>query len=184
MPHPAARVLMHARDVSCRGFRRSDGLWDIEASMTDSKGYPVYNDYRTVEAGEPFHDMSLCVTVDDELRIHAVEAAIDAGPHRLCPIVASNFQRLVGLRIEAGYTAELRRRLGGVNGCTHLMELLGPVATTAIQTVSPLRSPALPAGAATRPAHIDTCHALAATGEVVEKYWPRFHVQVRQGADQ
>jgi hypothetical protein len=26
---------------------------------------------------------------------------------------------------------ELRRRLGGVHGCTHLVELFGPLATTA-----------------------------------------------------
>jgi Protein of unknown function (DUF2889) len=104
--------------------------------------------------------MALRITVDDTLLIQVIDACIDAGPHRICPSVTPNFQRLLGLRIEAGFGAELRRRLGGVHGCTHLVELrrgLPGVDGTA------------------RPAQIDTCHALAAAGEVVAKYWPRFH---------
>ena len=172
---PAPRTSMHTREIVCCGYRRTDDLWDIEARMTDRKGYLVQNDYRTVEAMDLFHDMALRVTVDDTLFIHQVEACIDAGPHRICPVVTPNFQRLVGLRIGAGFGAELRRRLGGVHGCTHLVELFGQLATTAIQTVHPLRRQSPAANCATRPTQIDTCHALAANGEVVAKYWPRFH---------
>jgi Protein of unknown function (DUF2889) len=175
LSRPAARVPMHTRDIACCGYRRTDGLWDVEARMTDRKGYSVHNDHRTVDAGAPFHDMALRVTVDDTLLIHAIEACIDAGPHRICPSVTPNFQRLVGLRIEAGFGAELRRRLGSTHGCTHLVELFGPLATTTIQTVHPLRRGFPDASVDARPAQIDTCHALAATSEVVAKYWPRFH---------
>ena len=56
-----------------------------------------------------------------------------------------------------------------------LTELCGPLATTAIQTVRPLRREQHGGDGAARPAQIDTCHALAASGEVVAKYWPRFH---------
>jgi hypothetical protein len=169
---------MHTREVACSGYRRTDGLWDIEARMTDRKGYFVQNDHRTVDAGGLFHDMALRVTVDDTLLIHEIDACIDAGPHRICPSVAPNFQRLVGLRIEAGFGSELRRRLGGVHGCTHLVELFGPLATTAIQTVHPLRRGLSGEDGVARPAQIDTCHALAASGEVVARYWPLFHRRV------
>jgi hypothetical protein len=175
LPSPEGRVPVHTRDIACCGYRRADGLWDIEARMTDRKGYAVHNDYRTVDAGAPFHHMVLRVTVDDTLLIHTIEARVDAGPHRTCPSVAANFQRVAGLRIEAGFGGELRRRLGGVSGCTHLVELFGPLATTAIQTVQPLRRPAAADDAATPPAQINACHALSAHGEVVEKYWPRFY---------
>ena len=33
-----------------------------------------------------------------------------------------------------GLSADVRERLGGTEGCTHIVELLGPVATTAFQT--------------------------------------------------
>lgn len=175
LPSAASRTLMHTREIICCGYRRTDGLWDIEARMTDRKGYAVQIDHRSVNAGSQFHDMALRLTVDDTLLIHAVEACIDAGPHRICPAVAPDFQCMVGLRIAAGFGVELRRHVGGVHGCTHLVELCGPLATTAIQTVHPLRPNSTVGNAPARPAQIDTCHALAAAGEVVGKYWPRFY---------
>ena len=175
LPPAAPRAPIHTREVECRGYRRTDGLWDIEARMADKKGYAVHNDHRTVDAGDPFHDMALRVTVDDTLMIHRIDACIDAAPHRICPFVTPNFQHLLGLRIEPGFGTDLRRRLGGVHGCTHLVELFGQLATTAIQTVNPLRRNLPGVDGTARPVQIDTCHALSATGEVVEKYWPRFH---------
>src|SRR5271157_1580911 len=110
LPPAAPRAPIHTREVVSRGYRRTDGLWDIEARMTDKKGYAVGNDHRTVDAGGLFHDMALRVTVDDTLLIHGIDACIDAGPHRICPSVTPNFQRLLGLRIEPGFSADLRRR--------------------------------------------------------------------------
>jgi hypothetical protein len=174
LPSPVARTAVHTREVVCGGWRRDDGLWDIEAHMTDRKCYATHNDHRSVSAGAPFHAMALRVTMDDALLIHDVSACIDAAPFRLCPAIAREVQCLVGLRIGGGFMTELRRQLGGVRGCTHLVELFGPLATTAIQTVHPLRRTST--GRETdRPAQIDGCHALAASGEVVAKYWPGFH---------
>jgi len=179
LPLSAARSPVHAREVTCHGYRRTDGLWDVEARMIDRKAYSVHNDHRTVAADAPFHDMALRVTLDDTMLIHADEACIEAAPHRICPRAEPNFQRLVGLRIEPGFAAELRARLGGVQGCTHMVELFGPLATSAIQTIHPLRRGVAISDKEARPAQIDTCHALAATGEVVAKYWPRFHQRAR-----
>jgi hypothetical protein len=179
---PAPRQLMHTRDVRCCGYRRNDGLWDIEAHLTDRKAYAMWNDHQALNAGDLFHDMAVRVTLDDRLLIQSIDVCIDAGPHRICPSVTPNFERLVGLRIEAGFGAELRRRLGGVHGCTHLVELFGQLATTAIQTVHPLRRGLPDEDGGARPAQIDTCHALAANGDVVAKYWPQHHRRAEQTA--
>jgi predicted PolB exonuclease-like 3'-5' exonuclease len=69
-----------------------------------------------------------------------VEAATEASPYDVCPAVIPNFQRLVGLRIYPGFHKQVRDLLGGTQGCTHLVDLLGPVATTAYQTVFPYRA--------------------------------------------
>ncbi len=67
-------------------------------------------------------------------------------------------------------------RLGGVKGCTHLVELaIGALATTAIQTIGPLRR-RVPGR---RPGHLDTCHALATDGEVVRARYPEFYTGAR-----
>lgn len=171
-PHPSE--VMHMREIVCYGLRRTDGLWDIEARMVDRKSYAVINDYRSVEAGAPFHEMALRLTVDDSLQIRGLDACIDAAPFEICSTVAPNLQCLVGQRIGAGFGSELRRRHGGVNGCTHLIELFGPLVTVAIQTVCPLRRGLHETDAATPPSHIGGCHALSANGDVVARYWPRF----------
>ena len=75
--------------------------------------------------------------VEDE--IVDVEAVTDKSPYQLCGGIAPDFKKLIGLRIGGGFNRAVRERLGGVHGCTHLVELLGPVATTAFQTTFPTR---------------------------------------------
>jgi hypothetical protein len=65
--------------------------------------------------------------------------------------------------------------LGGVQGCTHLVELLGPLATTAFQTIYPVRAKRDSAVAGHKPALIDTCHAYRSDGPLVEQRWPEHY---------
>jgi hypothetical protein len=183
---PVPREPIHTRTIECRGFRREDGLWDIEGHLTDTKAYAFSNHFRgAVAPGEPVHDMWLRITVDDRLVIHAVEAVTEASPYPVCPAIAPNFQRLKGLRIHAGFHKQVRELLGGTEGCTHLVDLLGPLATTAYQTVVPYRMQQheerlaregrAPERATRKPNLVDSCHAFASDGEVVRRYWPEFY---------
>jgi len=186
----APRELTHTRSIECHGFRRADGLWDIEGHLTDTKTYGFSNHFRgTVAPGTPVHEMWLRLTVDDRLVIHAVEAATDASPYAVCPEVVPNFQRLKGLRIYFGFHKQVRDLIGGTAGCTHLVDLLGPVANTAYQTVFPWRARQAeerlaaegkaPERPARKPKLIDSCHAFASDGEVVKRYWPDFYSGMR-----
>jgi len=174
---PTDRELLHQRIVNCRGYRRADGLWDIEGRVTDTKSYGFDNDHRGYMApGDLIHDMWIRLTVDEVLMIHGAEAASDATPFEICPAIAPAFAQLVGLQIKPGWMAEARRRIGGVHGCTHIFELLGPVATTAFQTVFPTREKTAAAQTERRkPDHLDTCHALTSDGPVVKRHWPEFY---------
>jgi hypothetical protein len=178
------REHIHTRTVECRGFRRADGMWDIEGHLTDVKTYSFRNEHRgEVAAGDPVHDMWLRLTIDDALTIREVEAVTDKSPFRVCPSIVGNFQRLVGLQLRPGFNARVRELLGGVEGCTHLVDMLAPVATTAFQTIFPLRdrdrraqgNGAAAARPAKRPHILDTCHALRSDGEVVREVWPEFY---------
>jgi hypothetical protein len=191
---PVGRQHLHTRRVTCQGFFRDDGLWDIEGRIIDTKTYEHPNEWRgPLKAGEFVHDMSIRLTLDHKFTIVDVEAATDSSPYRVCGGVAPDFKKLIGLRIGAGFHREVRARLGGVHGCTHIVELLGPVATTAFQTVSSskarelnrahrARTGSLPKpGAETprkpprRPYVIDTCRAWASDGEVVKRWAPAFY---------
>ena len=187
LSQPAApRKRLHVRSVECRGYLREDGLWDIEGHIVDTKTYAFHNRHRgEIEAGEPVHDMWLRLTIDDSMRIREVEAATDHGPFRTCPAITANFKRLEGLTIGPGFRRAVRDRVGGLQGCTHLVELVGPVATTAFQTMTARRhahgAQEARAGAegepdeSKRPRFLDTCHALASDGPVVKEQWPEFY---------
>ncbi len=178
------RTPIHTRQVTCHGYRRPDGLWDIEGRIVDTKSYPFENvDRGLIEVGDPLHDMSLRLTITSSYEIKAVEAVTDKAPYRICPAITPNFQRLVGLKIGPGFTRKVRQLLGGVEGCTHLVELLGPMATTAIQTLAPILArehaandkdpvPAVGARSDGKPGLLGTCHAYAPTSPIVARLWP------------
>lgn len=135
---PTTRELTHTRVVTCLGFKRSDQLWDIEGRILDTKPYRFRNKDRGghIEAGEALHDMSIRLTIDLDLNVVDVEAAIDNSPYNYCKSVTSVAKNLIGLKIAPGWTAKSKVAMGQNSGCTHLTELLGPIATTAIQTIS------------------------------------------------
>ncbi len=174
---PAPREALHSRAIDCRGYRRADGLWDIEARMTDSKTYAFSNAYRgEIGPGEPLHDMWLRLTLDDDFVVRAVEARTDAGPYRVCPDITPRFAKLVGLTIGRGWNQKVREALGGVRGCTHLVDLLRPIATVAYQTIRSARKRAPDAETPSRrPPHIGRCHALRSDGEVVRERYPEWY---------
>ncbi|MEH6627708.1 MAG: DUF2889 domain-containing protein [Motiliproteus sp.] len=172
---PAPRSHVHTRQVQCQGYERKDGLWDIEGRMTDIKTYDMKNIDRggLIPAGEALHDMSIRLTIDLEFKIHKVEAVIDYAPFNLCPSIAQRFQQLEGKSIAPGWTRLTKQLFSGTQGCTHLMELLGPIATTAIQATHLARSrEAENSGNNSKPVMLNTCHALADSGDVVRRLWP------------
>jgi len=185
LSEPAEREHIHTRDIVCRGYRRADGLWDIEGHLTDVKTYGFMTEQRgRLEPGDPVHDMWIRLTVDSQFKVHAIEAVTDKGPFLTCGNIVPNYQRLVGLSIAKGWTRAVKERLGGVEGCTHLMELLGPMATTAFQTIYPIlaREAAEKAKAEgreqdkkARPVLLNMCHIFASDGEVVRKFWPEHY---------
>jgi hypothetical protein len=178
-PPKASRKLLHNRTIQCCGYERDDGLWDIEGHMTDVKTYSFPNQDRggEIRAGEPLHAMWIRLTLDKDFIIHAAEAGTDWSPFHLCPEITGRYKKLIGLHIGAGWNRKIKELFAGVNGCTHLTELLGPIATTALQTIHPKRRGEKPpkAGDQERPRIINSCYALDSNGEVVQKHWPIYY---------
>ena len=180
---PVGRQHLHTRQLEMRGFRRDDGLWDIEGHLTDVKTYGFRNDWRgQIEPGTPVHDMWIRLTIDSRLTVQDIAVATDASPYRICPDIAPNFESIKGLTIGPGWSRRVKERLGGTKGCTHLVEMLGALATVAIQTLVAERKEfdAQADAAPRRPAFLDTCHALASDSEVTERFWPQFYTGSRE----
>jgi hypothetical protein len=83
---------------------------------------------------------------------------------------------MIGVRIAAGWSNEVKRRLGGSAACTHIMELLVPMGTAAFQTIAEVRlarPPRLdPSG---KPLKVDSCTAYAADRGIVALNFPAFY---------
>ena len=133
---PVPREAVHKRQINCNGFVRNDGLYDIEAELTDHKTYPFPNDFRGIVTPDlPVHHMILRVTINKERMIQHAEAITVTGPYAICPTANEVFQNLIGLQIGPGWRRKVQAAIGGRHGCTHITEMLGPVATIAYQTL-------------------------------------------------
>ena len=180
LPQPAAREKKHHRKIDCEGYLRSDGLYDIEVHMVDTRTYDCSYDalHRDglIRAGEPVHDMWLRFTIDLDFVIHDVHAASVQTPFAVCPDAAISMRELIGLRIGSGWLKQARERVGPAISCTHLMDLLGQLAATAYQTLhAALEEREKQRPERKKPPILDTCLALSSSGEVVKNLWPQFY---------
>jgi hypothetical protein len=182
LPAPAPRTLKHTRTIECTGYEREDGLWDIEGHLVDTKTYvhSRRDGGRERQPGDPVHNMWLRLTIDLDLKIHGVEAVTDSSPYETCGNITVNFRKLVGLTIGPGWRKAIAERVGGVLGCTHLVELLGPVGTTAYQATGRARE-AHNAGqpVTKKPYQINSCHIYKDDAPAVLERWPDFYTGPR-----
>ena len=132
---PAPREEVHNRHISCNGFVREDGQYDIEAEITDNKTYSFPSDFRGEVTPDQFvHHMKVRVTIDMSMTVTAAEAITISGPYEICPTANDVFQNLIGLTIGPGWRRRVAAAIGGRHGCTHISELMGTVGTIAYQT--------------------------------------------------
>lgn len=180
MPLSAAtsRRLIHTRDIQLCGYLREDGQIEIDVRMSDVKTYSMENhDRKMISAGEPLHEMRIRMAIIPEtMEITACEAAMDATPYALCPQIAPKMERLMGLKIGKGFLRAAAQRVGGVEGCTHLRELLQQVATVAYQTRYSLQVHAHAIDGNMRrgevesgPGLLNSCYSYAETSPVVAR---------------
>ena len=184
LTEPVPREPLHLRDIELRGYRRQDGLFDIEARLVDTKAYAFSNAERgQIDPGVPLHRMLARMTLNEDMEITAFEAVTEYGPYAICPSAAPNFAWLVGLKVGRGFLKAANERVGGVHGCTHLRELLGQMGTVAFQTLFVIRvkRAAAPNAVDTaadpvrKPPMLGTCLAYAPSSNVVAREWPQFY---------
>ena len=181
IPEPQPRKHIHTRAIDYRGYQREDNLWDIEAHMTDIKTYPIRNNWRgQLEVGEPLHEMLIRITIDNKFCIQDIWARTENSPFKICPDIADAYKNLIGIKMGPGWRKAIRQKVGGVRGCTHLTELLFPMATVAMQTIWPLLSKNTKEKKSDKspdraPIVLNTCHAWDSKSPVVKENAPNFY---------
>ena len=200
---PVPRQLRHRRAIRAEAFERADGLWDVEACLTDEKPRDVALASGVRPNGQPIHELWLRITIDRKLNVVDAEASSDWVPYPgLCQASNPAYRALIGLNLFHNFRRDAARLLAGTAGCTHLTELCAILPTAAIQAFAgdvwntgdstPGASASSESestdGTAERlnekpPFQLGRCHALRFDGEAVQKFYPRWYGYAPRPAD-
>ncbi len=164
-----------------QGYDREDGLWDIEAHLTDVKpyGFQVSTE-RPFPPQEPIHGLKVRVTLNDQMVIQDIATSMDDIPHPECAGAPHSMHKLIGCTMGAGWRKVINQHVGGTAGCTHLREMLFNMATAAYQTLPSgqwqrreLSGQAQPA-VTEPPFYLGQCHSWAYDSPTVQRAYPMF----------
>ena len=178
LPQAAAqRQLKHRRQIDVQVYSRGNGLWEVDALLTDTKTRTAQLTDGPRAAGTPIHEMLLRLVVNQQLEI--VEAGSETRwmPYTgTCNEHGDAYARLVGLNLLQNFRKALRERVGGVLGCTHITELAQVLPTAVVQAFAGevIDTRGTDEGAS-QPFQIDRCHALRSDGEAVRLHYPRWY---------
>jgi hypothetical protein len=178
-PSITRRALKHTRAISIEAFARDDGLWDLDAQITDIKTRDNNLASGVRLSGSPIHDLSLRITIDTHMTIIDAEAVSDAVPYPgFCNTIGPDYKKLIGLNLLRQFRFGVNERLSGIKGCTHITELAQLLPTAAIQAfagdVIDTRDGADDSNSTEKPFQLDRCHALRVDGLAVAQYYPRW----------
>jgi hypothetical protein len=195
MASPPVRRHVHTRSIRVDAYARDDGLWDLEALLSDTKSKDFNLATGIRRAGDPVHEMTLRVTIDAQLTIHHAHAESHWVPYPgYCDTIGGDYHKLVGLNLGRDFRRHVRERLGGTHGCTHITEMAAVLPSAAIQAFAgevyqPRDTAHEPQSSDhdavdRKPFQLDRCHALRTDGAAVAHYYPRWYVGAVQSPQQ
>ena len=166
LPPPAERELMHTRDITLQGFRRTDGQMDVEAHLVDTKGFDFSNpDRGPVASGVPLHEMWVRMTIKPGF-LKAANARV--GGVLGCTHLREMLQQIGTVALQTIWPMRSRREVAALEAAKARGEV--------------------PADHRPRtdgsPTMINTCFAYASDGETVRSRWPDRYTGPHAAADQ
>ena len=123
---------VHERRIELRSYPLEDDRLVVEGWLRDERLVLGYHwDGGERSPGVVHH---LCVRLligGWPISIQDAEAEMPGVPQQMCRETQESVRKVIGVPIVSGYSEEIRRRLGGIEGCTHLTHLIvvmGPAA--------------------------------------------------------
>lgn len=116
---------VHQRKIDIRTIPVENRQIIVEGWLTDHRLLEGYHwDGRPRPPGV-VHRIGVRLLVGDwPPAVLEAEADMVNIPHELCGPVADSVKKIVGVAVAAGFSEQIRRRLGGVEGCSHLTHLI------------------------------------------------------------
>jgi Protein of unknown function (DUF2889) len=178
LPHAAAdRQLKHRRQIDVQVFSRGNGLWEVDALLTDVKTRVANMSNGPRPPGTPIHEMLLRLVVNQQLDILEAGSETRWMPYTgICNEHGDAYAKLVGLNLLKNFRGAVRERLGGVLGCTHITEMAQVLPTAVVQAFAgEVIDTRGDSEGAEQPFQIGRCHALRNDGPAVRQFYPRWY---------
>ncbi len=178
LPNDDELELIHTRQYEARVYQLSDDELLVRGVVSDQKppGLYIVDDPKPME----LHQMQLELRVAiPKLEITDARVVFETHPNSKCPLIAGDYQKLVGLSIVRGFTRKIRDLFGGPKGCTHtnaLLQAMAPAVIQAMWSVSVRAGRGTPGGRDSTSDEarerriagtLNTCHIWAEDGEHV-----------------
>lgn len=172
---------IHTRDYETKIYRLSEDELLVRGAVSDRKppGLYVADDPDELEVHQMQVELRLAFP---SLEITAARVVFESHPHANCPMIAADYEKLVGLSIARGFLRKTKDLFGGPNGCTHTNALIQAMAPAIVQSTWSIRiKQQLKAGIrrselpreereSRARANRNTCHLWAEHGERYRRY--------------
>ncbi len=124
---------IHERKLEVRTYPLEDNRVIVEGWLRDERLiFGFHRDGRPRPPGV-VHFMGVRLLLGERpLTILEAEAEMSTTPHELCPTVADSVKKVIGLPIVSGFSDQVRKRICGAEGCSHLMHLILAMAPAAL----------------------------------------------------
>jgi len=165
---------IHGRNIQIASYEYDDEHIIVFGELHDRRLVATYTVENSPRPPTTVHHMRIWIKVaTGTMAIVEIEAELTAVPHEECADMHLTVEAIKGLTLTRGFTAEVKRRIGGRNGCIHLTTLLLAMAPAALQGywVHNDREPSRRrlSGEHLEQYLVDTCRVWRREGPLVEK---------------
>lgn len=124
---------VHERRLEIKTYPVENNRVIIEGWLRDERLMPGYTwDGRERPPGV-VHWMGVRLLIGGwPLTILDAEAEMRQTPHEQCPTVEDTVKKVIGISITTGFSDEIKKRVGGIEGCSHMAHLILAMGSAAL----------------------------------------------------
>jgi len=127
---------IHTRTIEMSTYETDKGDIIVEGTLKDNRLIPTYRLSGENRPPQTVHHMVIRMRIGaSSFSIEDIEAEMPEIPHSECPQTSESLLKIKGMKIAPGFTDKVKKRLSGINGCSHLTALIHAMAPAAVQGI-------------------------------------------------